>query len=148
MTNLVAERSLVELEAVVLRGRDAFIEVGAALVEIKERKLWRQVGDYSGFEDYCVRRLGIAERTARRQMTQARANRELPPAQKVSQRQAERAKTAARAAPLAAESHAPRELPRSVVTGCRGCCPMHCPGQRQVAAPARREVQTFFKPKR
>jgi hypothetical protein len=44
--------TLVELEAVIARGLDTFVEVGAALAEIRERQLYRHQG-FDRFEDYC-----------------------------------------------------------------------------------------------
>jgi hypothetical protein len=44
--------TLVELEAVIARGLDTFVEVGIALAEIRERQLYREQG-FDRFEDYC-----------------------------------------------------------------------------------------------
>jgi hypothetical protein len=48
---------LAELEAVIQRGREAFIEVGTALREIRESKLYRVT--HGTFEDYFRDRLGL-----------------------------------------------------------------------------------------
>ncbi|HEY8768741.1 MAG TPA: DNA N-6-adenine-methyltransferase [Dehalococcoidia bacterium] len=56
-----AER-LEELEAVVARGRRVFVEVGAALLEIRDSRLYRQ--DYGTFEDYCRQRWDFSRFTA------------------------------------------------------------------------------------
>lgn len=51
-------RSLEQLEAVVRRGLDTFVEVGQALHEIAEGRLYRQAG-YSDFGTYCRERFGF-----------------------------------------------------------------------------------------
>jgi len=50
---------LADLEAVIERGLDAFVEVGNALLVIKIDKKYQAAG-YSTFEDYCQRRWNIA----------------------------------------------------------------------------------------
>jgi hypothetical protein len=59
---------LVELEAVVSWGVETFIEVGLALAEIRESKLYRE--DHGTFESYCRERWGFTDRRAR-QLIQA-----------------------------------------------------------------------------
>ena len=54
---------LVELEGVVSRGLQTFIEVGKALREIRDSKLYRQ--HFETFEDYCRDRWGFSERRGR-----------------------------------------------------------------------------------
>lgn len=56
-----AER-LTELEAVIDRGRQTFIEVGQALLEIRDARLYR--ADFGTFEDYCLERWGFSRFTA------------------------------------------------------------------------------------
>ena len=51
--------SLSELEAIIDRGKQTFVEVGNALTEIRERKLYREAG-YATFEDYCQQRHGFS----------------------------------------------------------------------------------------
>lgn len=53
-----------ELEAVVERGRRAFVEVGTALAEIRERRLYRAT--HSTFESYCRERWGFSRQHAYR----------------------------------------------------------------------------------
>lgn len=53
---------LAELEAVVERGVQTFVEVGDALAEIRDRRLYR--GTHGTFEAYCGNRWGIARSTA------------------------------------------------------------------------------------
>ncbi len=47
---------LAELETIIERGQQTFIEVGLALTEIREAKLYRQ--DFATFEEYCRTRWG------------------------------------------------------------------------------------------
>jgi hypothetical protein len=51
------------LERVIERGKQTFIEVGQALAEIQERRLYRQQ-DYPTFEAYCKERWGWTRRIA------------------------------------------------------------------------------------
>jgi hypothetical protein len=55
---------LQELEAIVNRGLQTFYEVGQALIEIRDRKLYRQT--HKTFEAYCQEKWNIARRTADR----------------------------------------------------------------------------------
>lgn len=72
-TAVLAERSsdklteaeaiqLVTHEAAIERGLETFYEVGAALLAIRDARLYR--GPYETFEQYCLQRWGIARRTA------------------------------------------------------------------------------------
>src|SRR5512138_440401 len=45
---------LAELETVIARGLQTFIEVGSALMEIRNSRLYRQM--YATFEEYCQER--------------------------------------------------------------------------------------------
>ena len=60
---------LVELEGVVSRGLQTFIEVGKALREIRDSKLYRQ--HFETFEDYCRDRWGMSRQHAHRQIEAA-----------------------------------------------------------------------------
>jgi hypothetical protein len=62
MTTL-AEATLAELEAIIDRGKQTFVEVGNALTEIRERKLYRK--GYATFEDYCQQRHGFSSSRGR-----------------------------------------------------------------------------------
>jgi hypothetical protein len=42
------------VEDIIERGLQTFMEVGTALKEIKERKLWQP--EYASFDDYCYQR--------------------------------------------------------------------------------------------
>lgn len=57
MTQIVATR-LTELEAVIERGLETFVEVGMALAQIQQERLYRE--NYSNFEDYCRARWSIS----------------------------------------------------------------------------------------
>ena len=47
---------LAELEAVIQRGKETFVEVGTALSEIRNSRIYRQ--QFGTFEDYCKERWG------------------------------------------------------------------------------------------
>jgi hypothetical protein len=55
---------LAECEAVIERGLQTFIEVGTALMTIREQKLYRYDG-YPTFQRYCLDRWGFADSRAR-----------------------------------------------------------------------------------
>ncbi len=59
----LAEATLTELEAIIDRGKQTFVEVGNALTEIRERKLYRE--RYATFEDYCQQRHGFSSSRGR-----------------------------------------------------------------------------------
>ncbi len=67
--DLRVARRLADLEAVIERGKAAFIEVGEALIEIRESKLYR--AGYSTFEAYCQGRWGWDRSTAYRHIAAA-----------------------------------------------------------------------------
>jgi hypothetical protein len=56
-TSAVISSRISELESVIERGRQAFLEVGAALREISGRRLYREQG-FKTFEEYCETRWG------------------------------------------------------------------------------------------
>lgn len=53
-------RTLEECEAVIRRGLNSFIEVGEALMEIRDNRLYREKG-FSQFEDYCQQEWGFSQ---------------------------------------------------------------------------------------
>jgi hypothetical protein len=55
---------LCELEAVIQRGLASFVEVGNALLEVRESRLYR--AEHATFEDYCKERWGMDRRYANR----------------------------------------------------------------------------------
>jgi hypothetical protein len=67
---ITAEPSLAELEAVIERGRQTFVEVGTALWKIRGRRLYRE-REHATFEEYCQKRWGWTSRHAERQMIAA-----------------------------------------------------------------------------
>jgi hypothetical protein len=60
---------LAELEGVIERGLQTFIEVGRALLEIRDSRLYRE--NYSTFEAYCRERWGMSRAHAYRQIEAA-----------------------------------------------------------------------------
>jgi DNA modification methylase len=72
-----AERArLTELEQVVERGFETFLQVGAALLEIRQRKLYRE--GHETFEDYCRTRWGFGARRARQLIAAAQIGTAVP----------------------------------------------------------------------
>lgn len=63
-------KRLAELEVVIERGKAAFIEVGSALTEVRESRLYRLT--YGTFEDYCRLRWDLDIRRAQQFMEAAR----------------------------------------------------------------------------
>jgi hypothetical protein len=61
---------LAELEAVVDRGLQTFYEVGNALLEIRERKLYRETN--STFQAYCQERFGFSDSRGRQLIAAAK----------------------------------------------------------------------------
>ena len=61
----VLARTLAECEAVVERGFDTFVEVGRALLEIRDRRLYRGAG-FAAFGTYCRERWGWSRQHAYR----------------------------------------------------------------------------------
>lgn len=59
ITEIVTTR-LIECERVIERGLNTFVEVGAALLEIRDSRLYKD--NYSTFEDYCRERWGMERR--------------------------------------------------------------------------------------
>jgi hypothetical protein len=68
-----------ELEAVIARGLDTFVQVGGALMEIRELRLYRHRDGFSSFEQYCRERWNMDRLKADRLIDAARISRALPP---------------------------------------------------------------------
>jgi phage N-6-adenine-methyltransferase len=68
ITDIVTDR-LLECERVIERGLNTFVEVGAALLEIRERELYK--GIYSTFEEYLYKRWDMKQSHAYRLMDAA-----------------------------------------------------------------------------
>jgi len=66
---------LVELEHKIRRGLKTFIEVGEALIEIRESKLY--LLDHKTFAEYCLKQWNFTSRFAQMQMAGTRVAREL-----------------------------------------------------------------------
>lgn len=64
MATVLALPTLAALEAVVERGLATFVEVGLALLEIRERRLFEEAG-YTTFTDYCKCRWGFSDSRGR-----------------------------------------------------------------------------------
>jgi hypothetical protein len=69
---------LAVLEATIERGLQTFIEVGKALLEIRDDRLYRQQG-FTTFEAYCQERWNWSHRHANRQIEAARVVQNLGP---------------------------------------------------------------------
>jgi len=78
MTNLALFKTLPELEAVIRRGLATFVEVGDALLEIRDSRLYHQAG-YTDFDAYCRERWGWHRAHAYRLMEAATVVKELSP---------------------------------------------------------------------
>jgi len=70
------QTDLAACEEVIGRGLQSFVEVGTALVRIRDERLYRQ--DYGTFESYCEWRWGMSRVHAFRQIEAARVCRMLP----------------------------------------------------------------------
>lgn len=57
----VEQLTLIELESVIERGLQTYVEVGEALKEISERRLYREQG-FDTFEAYCEQRWGFSRK--------------------------------------------------------------------------------------
>lgn len=71
-----AER-LADLEVTIAQGLTTFVEVGAALAEIREARLYRET--HGTFEDYCRERWGMSRTHANRLVESATVVRNLAP---------------------------------------------------------------------
>lgn len=69
-------QKLEQLEAVIEKGEKTFVEVGLALTEIKEQKLYTR--DYDTFEAYCQERWGWGSRRGYQLITAANVVASLP----------------------------------------------------------------------
>lgn len=67
---ITEETRLAELEAVIEHGLKTFVDVGNALLEVRDSRLYRK--EYSTFEDYCRDRWGMSKRYANYQIEAAR----------------------------------------------------------------------------
>lgn len=72
MSQPLAVSRLSELEAVVERGLATFVEVGRALMEIRDSRLYRDT--HGTFEDYCEGRWGFSRQYAHLVIAETRVN--------------------------------------------------------------------------
>jgi len=70
------QADLLACEETIGRGFQSFVEVGMALVKIRDEKLYRQ--DYCDFDQYCRHRWGISRIHAHRNIEAARVHEMLP----------------------------------------------------------------------
>ena len=77
MTDVVAV-TLAQHEAAIERGLTTFVEVGEALLAIRDERLYRQT--HATFEDYCRERWGMSDRRARQLMSAAEVTGTVVPA--------------------------------------------------------------------
>jgi len=68
---------LAELETVIERGLETYIEVGSALLEIRDSRLYRE--PHGTFEDYCRERWSISKVHASRLISASRIVEDLVP---------------------------------------------------------------------
>lgn len=61
LTNKANRTTLAECEAVIERGLGTFVEVGEALLRIRDERLYR--ASHGTFEDYCRERWGFSRQT-------------------------------------------------------------------------------------
>lgn len=73
----IQTRTLSECEAVIEHGLNTFIDVGNALLEIRDNRLYKDL--YSTFEDYCRERWGFSRVHAHRYIEAAEVARNLLP---------------------------------------------------------------------
>jgi len=77
MSDVQITQSLAHYEAIIERGLKTFVEVGNALLAIREGKLYRYREGYDTFEDYCRDRWGFSAERARLLMRGAETVRNL-----------------------------------------------------------------------
>ena len=67
---ITENQTLENLESVIERGLNTFVDVGEALLTIRDERLYRS--EYPTFEAYCNKRWGIKERRAYQLMDAAK----------------------------------------------------------------------------
>jgi len=77
MASQLSLPDLNELEARIERGLETFIDVGMALLEIRDRQLYREQG-YRFFGDYCKERWGWDRTYVHRHIEAAQVSKTLP----------------------------------------------------------------------
>ena len=74
--SLHESKRLAELEKTIAKGKETFVEVGLALAEIRDLRLYKR--EYSGFEEYCREKWGWEKRYTQYVIAGAEAVRSLP----------------------------------------------------------------------
>jgi hypothetical protein len=70
------DERLTELEKLIAKGQKTFVEVGLALAEIRDLRLYKR--EYSGFEEYCQKKWGWTRQYVNFQIAGAKVKAELP----------------------------------------------------------------------
>lgn len=88
--DLASQRRLVELEGVIQGGLQTFVDVGQALLEIRDSRLYRfsHGGQYATFEEYSRDRWHLSARHAQRLMDATEIAAEIGPMGPTTERQA------------------------------------------------------------
>lgn len=68
---------LCELERIIQKGKDTFVEVGTALAEIRDSRIYRAT--FKTFEDYCDKRWEFSKRQCDRLISAAKVTKNLGP---------------------------------------------------------------------
>jgi len=97
VTRLRDDQRLAELEKTILRGKKTFVEVGLALAEIRDLRLYR--GEYGGFEEYCRKKWGWSKPYCTQLITAAAVVESLPADKQVAIATESQARELAKAAP-------------------------------------------------
>jgi len=97
VTLLRDDQRLAELEKTIARGKKTFVEVGLALAEIRDLRLYRR--EYSGFEEYCREKWGWSKPYCTQLITAAAVVEALPAKSQVAIATESQARELAKAAP-------------------------------------------------
>ena len=98
MTTLLRDdQRLAELEKTIARGKKTFVEVGLALAEIRDLRLYRR--EYAGFEAYCREKWGWSKPYCTQLITAAAVVEALPASKQVAIATESQARELAKAAP-------------------------------------------------
>jgi hypothetical protein len=97
ITLLRDDHRLAELEKTIARGKKTFVEVGLALAEIRDLRLYRR--EYAGFAEYCRERWGWSKPYCNQLITAAAVVESLPAEQKAAIATESQARVLAKVAP-------------------------------------------------
>ena len=97
VTLLRDDQRLAELEKTIARGKKTFVEVGLALAEIRDLRLYRR--EYAGFEAYCREKWGWSKPYCTQLITAAAVVEALPASKQVAIATESQARELAKAAP-------------------------------------------------